>query len=145
MIHLLQTAHAGGPSSNWCCSPCHLYRSIQSLFKDINVISDVMHVCCHSQSSACMYVVVASHPPLHVRVCCNHVYRNSVDCIYSFFGRKHANNKLPACAGPTTAAGMAAAKGWRTSLVPSLLVGTFGYAIATFLACGLGVTVLQHI
>lgn len=39
---------------------------------------------------------------------------------------------------------MAAAKGWKASLVPSLLVGTFGYAIATFLACGLGVAVLQH-
>ncbi|KAK9813720.1 hypothetical protein WJX73_005290 [Symbiochloris irregularis] len=45
--------------------------------------------------------------------------------------------------GPTTAAGMAAAKGWRLSLVPSLLVGTFGYATATFISCALGVTVLQ--
>eukprot|EP00891_Asterochloris_glomerata_P004584 jgi/Astpho2/4584/e_gw1.00067.194.1_t len=45
--------------------------------------------------------------------------------------------------GPTTAAGMAAAKGWRTSLVPSLLVGTAGYAIATIIAVFLGVTVLQ--
>ena len=51
-------------------------------------------------------------------------------------------NRLPA--GPTTAAGMAAAKGWRTSLVPSLLVGTAGYAIATIIAVFLGVTVLQH-
>ena len=39
---------------------------------------------------------------------------------------------------------MAAAKGWRLSLVPSLLVGTFGYAIATFISCVLGVTVLQY-
>ena len=46
-------------------------------------------------------------------------------------------------AGPTTAAGMAAAKGWRSSIVPSLLVGTLGYAIATFLAVALGINVLQ--
>ena len=47
-------------------------------------------------------------------------------------------------AGPTTAAGMAAAKGWKTAIVPSLLVGTLGYAIATFLAVWLGTTVLQY-
>lgn len=35
-------------------------------------------------------------------------------------------------AGPTTAAGMAAAKGWRSSLVPALLIGIMGYATATF-------------
>lgn len=46
-------------------------------------------------------------------------------------------------AGPTTAAGMAAAKGWRKSIVPSLLVGTLGYAMATFLAVALGINVLQ--
>ncbi|KAL4435946.1 hypothetical protein ABPG77_000708 [Micractinium sp. CCAP 211/92] len=34
--------------------------------------------------------------------------------------------------GPTTAAGMAAAKGWRSSLVPALLIGIMGYATATF-------------
>lgn len=34
--------------------------------------------------------------------------------------------------GPTTAAGMAAAKGWRGSLVPALLIGIMGYATATF-------------
>lgn len=45
--------------------------------------------------------------------------------------------------GPTTAAGMAAAKGWKTSIVPSLLVGTLGYAMATFLAVALGSSVLQ--
>ncbi len=36
-------------------------------------------------------------------------------------------------AGPTTAAGMAAAKGWRSSLIPALLVGILGYATATFI------------
>lgn len=47
-------------------------------------------------------------------------------------------------AGPTTAAGMAAAKGWKASIVPSLLVGTLGYAMATFLAVALGINVLQN-
>ena len=38
--------------------------------------------------------------------------------------------------GPTTAAGMAAAKGWKASTVPALLVGIFGYATATFVGVG---------
>ena len=45
--------------------------------------------------------------------------------------------------GPTTAAGMAATLGWRTLLVPGILLGVFGYAIATFVAVGLGVSVFQ--
>ena len=46
-------------------------------------------------------------------------------------------------AGPTTAAGMAAAKGWHSSLVPALLIGIMGYATATFIgvACA---TVFRH-
>jgi uncharacterized membrane protein len=40
--------------------------------------------------------------------------------------------------GPSTAAGMATAKGWRSSLVPSILVGIFGYATATFLSIYVG-------
>lgn len=45
--------------------------------------------------------------------------------------------------GPTTAGGMATAKGWRTLLVPSILVGIFGIAIATFLGIAIGLTVLS--
>ena len=44
--------------------------------------------------------------------------------------------------GPTTAAGFAAAKGWRSSLVPGILVGVLGYATATFGAIALGRGVL---
>lgn len=44
--------------------------------------------------------------------------------------------------GPTTAAGMCSAKGWRASVTPALLVGTFGYATATFVCMGLGTLVL---
>lgn len=40
--------------------------------------------------------------------------------------------------GPTTAAGMAGAKGWRTSLVPALLIGILGYATATFVGIASG-------
>jgi uncharacterized membrane protein len=45
--------------------------------------------------------------------------------------------------GPTTAAGMAAAKRWTELIVPSLLVGVFGYAIATFLSLAIGHLVLK--
>jgi len=45
--------------------------------------------------------------------------------------------------GPTTAAGMAVAKGWRKSFVPALLAGILGYAVATFLSVALGFTVLK--
>lgn len=46
-------------------------------------------------------------------------------------GRNPSDRPSPT-AGPTTAAGMAAAKGWRSSLVPALLIGIMGYATATF-------------
>lgn len=45
--------------------------------------------------------------------------------------------------GPTTAAGMCNSKGWKDSLVPSILVGTLGYAIATFVSLALGYKVLR--
>ncbi|EIE21689.1 DUF819-domain-containing protein [Coccomyxa subellipsoidea C-169] len=45
--------------------------------------------------------------------------------------------------GPSTAGGMAAAKGWQSLLVPALLIGTFGYSCATFVALVLGSTVLR--
>ena len=34
--------------------------------------------------------------------------------------------------GPTTAAAMAAAKGWSALVTPAVLVGTLGYVVATF-------------
>lgn len=40
--------------------------------------------------------------------------------------------------GPTTAAGMAAAKGWDRLLIPGLLIGVFGYSIATFVSLAVG-------
>uniref|UniRef100_A0ACD6A8I5 Uncharacterized protein n=1 Tax=Avena sativa TaxID=4498 RepID=A0ACD6A8I5_AVESA len=46
--------------------------------------------------------------------------------------------------GPTTACGMATTKGWTSLMVPGILVGIFGIAIATFLGIGFGVFVLQH-
>ncbi len=40
--------------------------------------------------------------------------------------------------GPTTAAAMAVARRWHKLVLPAILVGTFGYAIATFIGVGLG-------
>ncbi len=44
--------------------------------------------------------------------------------------------------GPTTAAGMANAKGWKPLLVPAILMGVLGYAVATFASIALGQAVL---
>lgn len=41
------------------------------------------------------------------------------------------------CGGPTTAAAMALAKGWQPLVVPVILCGTFGYAVANFIGIGL--------
>lgn len=40
--------------------------------------------------------------------------------------------------GPTTAAAMAVARKWRELVIPAILVGTLGYAIATFVGVGIG-------
>jgi len=40
--------------------------------------------------------------------------------------------------GPTTAAAMAVAKKWDSLIIPAILCGTLGYAIATFIGVGLG-------
>nr|KJB34162.1 hypothetical protein B456_006G051100 [Gossypium raimondii] len=46
--------------------------------------------------------------------------------------------------GPTTASGMATAKGWSSMIIPGILAGIFGIAIATFVGYGFGVNVLKY-
>lgn len=45
--------------------------------------------------------------------------------------------------GPTTACAMDIAKGWNSLVVPGILAGIFGIAIANFLAIGFGMLVLK--
>ncbi|KAK8970501.1 hypothetical protein KSP40_PGU005182 [Platanthera guangdongensis] len=45
--------------------------------------------------------------------------------------------------GPTTACGMATAKGWNSLIIPGILAGVFGIAIATFISIGFGLLVLK--
>ncbi len=40
--------------------------------------------------------------------------------------------------GPTTAAAMAVARRWRALVMPAILCGTLGYAVATFVGVALG-------
>ncbi|KAJ0842559.1 hypothetical protein HanPSC8_Chr14g0643091 [Helianthus annuus] len=46
--------------------------------------------------------------------------------------------------GPTTASGMATAKGWDSLVVPGILVGIFGISIATYIAYFFGFFVLKR-
>ena len=45
--------------------------------------------------------------------------------------------------GPSTAAGMAIAKGWTKLVTPAILVGVWGYAIGNYVGIFVGLTVLS--
>ena len=40
--------------------------------------------------------------------------------------------------GPTTAAAMAIARKWKALVIPAILCGTLGYAVATFIGVAVG-------
>lgn len=49
-----------------------------------------------------------------------------------------------AVGGPSTSAGMASSKRWNDLIVPAILVGVFGYTIATFVSITMGQCLLRH-
>jgi len=69
-------------------------------------------------------------------------------CVGSLLGFSRRDLLLASNAnigGPSTVAGMAAAKGWSELLVPAVLVSTLGFTLGTPAGVGLGLVVLRRI
>jgi len=69
-----------------------------------------------------------------------------VNMIFCFVGGKLLKFNLEDCilasnaniGGPTTAAAMAISKGWHRFVAPTMLVGTLGYIIGTYVGIFIG-------